>query len=197
MASDKTGTCTQLALIGYRIHGDDGKPLGCALTPDGHHWHYDRAEDITWQRGTPEECQASLSCQLPADCPNGPEPHPFIPPLPDVDLTCNFYRRGLHNLFGTWRDFTGETEFFGGDRDQNLLVRWDWHSWRRHPDPFLRGDDPDELLLFFVLQRKAILCSAGIGVTDDDEPAVREFLRECGKVITAIWEPVALAVSRG
>ena len=88
MASDKTGTCTQLALIGYRIHGDDGKPLGCALTPDGHHWHYDRAEDITWQRGTPEECQASLSCQLPADCPNGPEPHPFIPPLPDVDLPC-------------------------------------------------------------------------------------------------------------
>lgn len=109
----------------------------------------------------------------------------------------NFYKPGMHALFGSWEDFAAETEFFGGDRDQNLLIRWDWRSWRRHPDPMLQGDDPDELLLFFVLQRKAILCSAGIAVTDEDEPAVREFLRECGKTITAIWEPVSLAVPGG
>lgn len=105
----------------------------------------------------------------------------------------NYFKAGQHERFGSWEEFAAGTSFFGGDRDQNLLVRWDWHSWRRHPDPSLRGDDPDELVLHFVLQRKALLCSAGIAVTGDDEPAVRRFLQECGKVLAAIWEPVGLS----
>lgn len=105
----------------------------------------------------------------------------------------NYFKTGQHALFQSWNEFADETSFFGGDRDQNLLIRWDWHSWRRHPDPALRGDSPDELLLFFVLQRKALLCSVGITVTDEDEPRVREFLGECGKTIAATWEPISLA----
>jgi hypothetical protein len=104
----------------------------------------------------------------------------------------NYFKVGQHTLFESWEEFATTTSFFSGDRDQNLLIRWDWNSWRRHPDPDLRSDSPDELLLHFVLQRKALLCSAGIAVTDDDEPQVRQFLEECGKTIAAIWEPVTL-----
>lgn len=108
----------------------------------------------------------------------------------------NYFKAGQHTPFSSWEDFA-TTQFFSGDRDQNLLIRWDWQSWRRHPDPSLRCDDPDELVLHFVLQRKALLCSVSITVTDDDEPAVREFLQECGKTIAAIWEPVALSTEAG
>lgn len=111
----------------------------------------------------------------------------------------NYFKRGQHALFGSWDEFVDTTLFFSGDRDQNLLIRWDWHSWRRNPDEALRSDSPDVLLLFFVLQRKALLCSAGITVTDDDEPRVRWFLEDCARTAAAIWEPVALVAeaSRG
>ena len=104
----------------------------------------------------------------------------------------NAYKRDLANGFESWADFT-ETLFHHGDTDQNLVFRWDWTSWRRHPDPDLRSDSPDELTLFFVLQRKAILCSASILVTDEDEPAVRAWLAERAKTITALWDPFDLS----
>lgn len=104
----------------------------------------------------------------------------------------NYFKVGQHALYGSWKEFAETTFFVNGDRDQNLLIRWDWHSWRRHPDPGLRGDSPDELLLFFVLQRKALLCSTGITVTDDDEPTVRTFLEACARNTAAIWEPITL-----
>jgi hypothetical protein len=80
-----TDLCTERADIDSVT---TGPVLVCTLADDGHHWHWDPLEDVTWRRGTPGECQASLSCQLPADCVNGPGPHPFIPPLPDADLPC-------------------------------------------------------------------------------------------------------------
>ncbi|MFF9910645.1 hypothetical protein [Streptomyces sp. NPDC013457] len=101
----------------------------------------------------------------------------------------NYFRNGQHTLFASWAEFT-ETLFHTGDRDQNLLIRWDWKSYRREPDPLLRDDiAEDELLLFFVLQRKAWLCSVGIRVRDEDEPAVREFLAECAVSMRDTWEP--------
>jgi len=104
----------------------------------------------------------------------------------------NFFNAGQHELYESWREFAETGGCVLGDRDQSLLVRWDWHSWRRHPDPDLRGDSPDELHLFFILQRKALWRSVSITVTDEDEAAVRQFLEECGKTMAAIWEPVAL-----
>lgn len=103
----------------------------------------------------------------------------------------NYYSNDCSNRFSSWSAFT-ETLFYSGDRDMNLLYRWDWMSWRRHPRPDLRSDSPDELVLFFMLQRKAIACSVNIAITDEDEPAVREWLAECAKTITAIWQPIAL-----
>jgi hypothetical protein len=101
----------------------------------------------------------------------------------------NYFKVDQHTRFGSWSEFATETLFFSGDRDQNLLFRWDWNSWKRHPDPSMRGDEPDELLLFFVLQRKAWLCSVGIAVTDEDEPSVREYLARCARTMAATWEP--------
>jgi hypothetical protein len=107
----------------------------------------------------------------------------------------NFYKLGLHNRFESWAEFT-ETTFFSGDPDLNLVFRWDWHSWRRHPDASRRSDSPDALELFFVLQRKGIFCSATIPVTDEDEPAVRSWLSERAKTITALWAPLDLSAAQ-
>lgn len=101
----------------------------------------------------------------------------------------NFYKVDCHDKFESWAEFT-ETLFHGGDRDLNLLFRWDWKLWGGDDvDDLPEGERRHELLLFFVLQRKAILCSASIDVTPEDEPAVREWLAECAKTITALWEP--------
>lgn len=68
-------------------------------------------------------------------------------------------------------------------------MRWDWLSYRRAEDPFDRADRADELHLYFVMQRKGHLCSHYIGVTDDDEPAVRAFLEAGAAATVALWEP--------
>jgi hypothetical protein len=100
-----------------------------------------------------------------------------------------------HQRWPSWAEFRDNTIFTTGDRDLNLLVRWDWRSWRRHPDPDLRSDSPDELLLYFVMQRKGFLASHYITVTDADEPEVRVFLAECAKTTRDLWAPL-LEVAR-
>jgi hypothetical protein len=97
----------------------------------------------------------------------------------------NYFKTGQHTPFGSWTDFAEETLFFSGDRDQNCLIRWDWrkpgfHDW----------DGPEYLLLFFVLQRKAWLCSVEMPVTEADEPAIRAFLAECAQTMRATWAPL-------
>jgi hypothetical protein len=103
----------------------------------------------------------------------------------------NYYSAECSNNYDSWAEFA-ETAFCSGDPDMNMVYRWDWISWRRHPDPHLRSESADELLLFFMLQRKAIACSASIAITDEDEPAVRAWLTERAKTITAVWEPITL-----
>ncbi|MEU9444604.1 hypothetical protein AB0D42_27735 [Streptomyces sp. NPDC048304] len=100
----------------------------------------------------------------------------------------NYYKTGLHNLFASWDEFI-ETTFYDGDRDLNLLYRWDWqkpgfHGWT--------GEE--QLKLYFILQRKAICCSAEMPITEADEPRVRWFLDECAQTMRAIWEPISLTV---
>lgn len=115
------------------------------------------------------------------------EPHLWDIDHPYYCNEGNFYERGLHNHFASWDEFT-ETLFFSGDRDQNLLFRWDWrkpgfHDW----------EGEEYLLLFFVIQRKGFNCSCQIPVTEADEPRVRWFLEECAKTMAAIWAPLELA----
>jgi hypothetical protein len=95
-----------------------------------------------------------------------------------------------HRNWTSWADFRDSTIFTTGDRDLNLLVRWDWISWPRHPDPDLRAEGPDTLHLFFVMQRKGFLASHAIDVTDADEDEVRAFLVECATTTVALWAPL-------
>ncbi|WP_371612898.1 hypothetical protein [Streptomyces clavifer] len=96
----------------------------------------------------------------------------------------NHYKPGLHNLFDSWDDFT-ETTFYRGDRDMNLLYRWDWEKASSNDE-----DDSETLKLFFILQRKAIACSAEMPITTADESSVRAWLTECADTMRATWEPL-------
>ncbi len=126
---------------------------------------------------------------------DGPTPHLWEIDHPYYCGEATWYRRSDgdvdHHRWESWADFK-DTTLYDGDRDLNLLFRWDWKSWRRDPDPASRSDEPDQLLLFFVLQRKPILCSHYITVTDEDEPEVREWLKKCARTITELWRPLTL-----
>lgn len=89
--------------------------------------------------------------------------------------------------FTSWTDFT-DSAFYDGDRDQNLLVRWDWEIRGDYGD--CNGGEPvHELLLFFVLQRKPIFATAKVRVTMEDEPAVRVWLKQCAATVVETWAP--------
>lgn len=92
------------------------------------------------------------------------------------------------NQFESWAEFT-ETTFFDGDRNQNLLIRWDWNV-REDYDCTNGGQSVHELLLFFVLQRKPIFASNTVIVTPEDEPAVSAWLTECAAALVATWAPL-------
>ena len=89
--------------------------------------------------------------------------------------------------FDSWADFT-DTGFHSGDRDQNLLIRWDWDTHDDYDNPD-SGEEVHDLLLFFVLQRKPIFAAAKVRVTLDDEPAIRTWLRECAGALADTWKP--------
>lgn len=115
---------------------------------------------------------------------------------PYYATTGNYFASGdslhdVHTELSSWRSFT-QTTFYSGDRDLNLLYRWDWYSPTRHPDPDLRSSGVDYLSLYFMLQRKACACSVNVRVNDEDEPDVRAWLSGCAKAIAAIWEPIRL-----
>jgi hypothetical protein len=103
----------------------------------------------------------------------------------------NWHTAKDHMRWASWAEFRDDTLFVTGDRDMNLLVRWDWHSWRRTELNCL--DEPDELLLYFVMQRKGYLVSHRVAITDGDEPEVRRWLAECAAVMMRTWEPLMTA----
>lgn len=92
----------------------------------------------------------------------------------------NYFKADQHRRWDSWQEFVEETLFVTGDRDMNLLFRWDWHrSGNRHT-----------LQLFFVMQRKGLNCSHDVAVTAEDEPEIRAFLTECAETMRATWEPL-------
>ena len=91
----------------------------------------------------------------------------------------NYFKIGQHTRWDSWQEFVDETVYVTGDRDLNLLFRWDWQ----------RNGNSHTLLLFFVIQRKGFNCSQEITVTEGDEPAIRTFLGECAVTMRDTWEP--------
>lgn len=107
----------------------------------------------------------------------------------------NYYKNGNHLTYDSWADFIAEWGSL--DPDLNLVFRWDWK--RADPDDYEPDDDitrvpEDRLLVFWVLQRKAILRSTECTVTEADEPAVREWLTKRARTVAAIWEPIIPAL---
>lgn len=90
--------------------------------------------------------------------------------------------------------FKEEGGFYNGDRDLNLLYRWDWQAWHlKYPEDFPDEEGRTErhvLELYFMLQRKAFCRSLYVEVTEADEPEVRTWLEGCAKTIRALWEPI-------
>jgi hypothetical protein len=109
----------------------------------------------------------------------------------------NYYARageGLHTSYESWTDFY--QDWGAEDPDLNLVFRWDWQ--RFDPDDYEPDQEvpADVLQVFWVLQRKAILRSTSCVVTEADEPAVRKWLNERARTITAIWEPINLQAAQ-
>ena len=103
----------------------------------------------------------------------------------------NWFKRDQHTLFGSWDEFVDTTMFYGGDRDQNLLIRWDWISWPGGiPTRRCAATAPTNYCCSSSCQRKALQCSVAVAVTDEDEPRVRLFLEECAETMRATWEPL-------
>ncbi|MEU8310332.1 hypothetical protein AB0C84_42860 [Actinomadura sp. NPDC048955] len=82
----------------------------------------------------------------------------------------------------SWADFIVAWGNRGPDR--NLVFRWDWNR-------DLDDDGPrNELNLFMVRQCRGDYWSHTITVTDTDEAAIREWLTDRARAISALWEPI-------
>lgn len=113
----------------------------------------------------------------------------------------NYYTSGdqwdeVYTSYDSWADFIAE--WGDTDPDLNLVFRWDWI--KSNPDDYEPDDGAirvpeDKLLVFWVLQRKALLRTTVCAVTAADEPAVRAWLADRAKAIAAIWEPISLTHS--
>ena len=106
-----------------------------------------------------------------------------------------------HAHLECWQKYDSWKAFFedwgGTDPDLNLVFRWDWHAWHlEYPEDY-PGSEKHELTLFFMLQRKAFNKSVTVAVTEADEPAIREWLRQRAKTVAAIWEPLLEAEPEG
>lgn len=104
----------------------------------------------------------------------------------------NYFSKDCHQ---TYESFDAFLEAEGDvNIDYNLLYRWDWH--RRDIDPEYEdaGDKRDEILFFFIGQRKAIARSVSVRVEPADrdrvEPLMREYLEPRLKRLLELWAPL-------
>lgn len=127
----------------------------------------------------------------------------------------SYYRstEEAHTVYHSWADFAQPTKgltaneafledkgnfLYDFDDDLNTLWRWDW-NWNHQNDPeeaeeceWCDGELPNdchELVLFFMFQRKAMNASVSVFVTKEDEPLVREWLKEKSQYMRKLWRP--------
>ena len=106
---------------------------------------------------------------------------------------------GATQYFDTWGEFVKEWGYC--DLDLNLLFRFDWY--KETPEQASMGYDMtpmhtnregmvSELKLWFMMQRKG--CKKLVVIRrmeDDNEFAVRDFLRARFEHLKKMWEPVS------
>ncbi|MGI5222996.1 hypothetical protein [Nocardia sp. CA-290969] len=100
----------------------------------------------------------------------------------------------VHDTFPSWQAFKDEPGgFYDADPERNLLWRWDWKAWHlEHPEDYTAGEECHVLMLFFMLQRKALSRSLYVDVTGADEPEIRAWLAERAQSIRDLWAPLNL-----
>lgn len=121
------------------------------------------------------------------------QPHLWDADHPYYCAEGNFYKAGQHSHDGTWAEFYDQVRDW--DPDMNLLFRWDWFPTPKDVEELDLSEESARnttLQTFWVGQRKASLWSMECTVTEADEPAVRAWLEERAKTITAIWAPITL-----
>jgi hypothetical protein len=89
--------------------------------------------------------------------------------------------------YDSWADFIAE--YGDADFSMNLLFRWDWR--KADPEEERHGNPKDELLIFWMGQRKGLYRWTTIDITDADEPAVREFLAPRWTHLQKLWEGIS------
>lgn len=102
----------------------------------------------------------------------------------------NYFARGgeqPHFHFDSWDDFMAE--FGDSDMDMNLVFRWDWR--KADPEEKHWGNPKDQLLIFFMGQRKGEYLWSTIDITDADEPGVIAFLKPRWEYLKLMWEGIA------
>lgn len=105
----------------------------------------------------------------------------------------NYYARGDQQPFTeyeNWSDFFDEME--NADKDLNLLFRWDWHRLDEEELGWAEEDEytGDTLQLFFMGQRKGLFFINFVKVTENDEDAVRMYLRGYADKMRKLWDPL-------
>jgi hypothetical protein len=103
----------------------------------------------------------------------------------------NYFDNSCHDIWDDFDHYIGD--FGNADIDYNLVIRWDW----RNADIWEYEDGKDRLMIQMVKQRKAILCSHEIPVTEEDEPRIREYLRNHAERLAENWAPMVLEPSKG
>lgn len=100
----------------------------------------------------------------------------------------SYCQRDMHNEVESWADFL--SEYGSMDEDYNMLYRWDW----RKPDPSDYEDEDElpvvKLELYYILQRKALTMSVHVAVTDEDVPAITEYLKQRADHLRRVWAPI-------
>lgn len=108
----------------------------------------------------------------------------------------NYWGKNVLSTYDSWRAFMEEEG--DADFDYNLLFRWDWRppdeDELKHYDNIeeAKADgwkDYHQLKLFWMTQRKGYARTTLVRVTPDDEPAVREWLKERWEHLKRVWAP--------
>lgn len=96
----------------------------------------------------------------------------------------NYYSNDCEFTYASWSDFL--EEMGEADMDLNLVVRWDWRD-ADNKDNWL---NQDELVLFYLHQRKGRFVSMTAQVQKSDEPSVRKWLLKNAAHMRLLWEPL-------
>lgn len=100
----------------------------------------------------------------------------------------NYYsNESVCQEYESWADFLVEEG--DSDLDMNLLFRWDWR--KADPEEKEWGNPEDQLLLFWMGQRKGLYRYTLITVKDEDEPAVREWLAKRWAHLRRLWTGIS------